>query len=130
MTCTVAAVFDGGIEVRVGDGSPGVIRKSELSRDRSEQRPDRFAPGEKVDAKIIQIDQAARKLQLSIKARELDEEKQAVATYGSSNSGASLGDILGAAIKEKRESAERAEAAASGSGAAFGRADLTPSARR
>jgi small subunit ribosomal protein S1 len=116
VTCTVAAVFDGGIEVRVGDGSPGVIRKSELSRDRSEQRPDRFAPGEKVDAKIIQIDQAARKLQLSIKARELDEEKQAVATYGSSDSGASLGDILGAAIKEKRESAERAEAAASGSG--------------
>jgi small subunit ribosomal protein S1 len=115
VTCTVAAVFDGGIEVRVGDGSPGVIRKSELSRDRSEQRPDRFAPGEKVDAKIIQIDQAARKLQLSIKARELDEEKQAVATYGSSDSGASLGDILGAAIKEKRESAERAEAAASSS---------------
>ncbi len=116
VTCTVAAVFEGGIEVRVGDGSPGVIRKSELSRDRSEQRPDRFAPGEKVDAKIIQIDQAARKLQLSIKARELDEEKQAVATYGSSDSGASLGDILGAAIKEKRESAERAEAAASSSG--------------
>ncbi len=116
VTCTVTAVFDGGIEVRVGDGSPGMIRKSELSRDRSEQRPDRFAPGEKVDAKIIQIDQAARKVLLSIKARELDEEKQAVATYGSSDSGASLGDILGAAIKEKRESAERAEAAASGSG--------------
>jgi small subunit ribosomal protein S1 len=115
VTCTVVAAFDSGIEVRVGDGTPGIIRKSELSRDRSDQRPDRFAPGEKVDAKIIQIDQAARKLQLSIKARELDEEKQAVATYGSSDSGASLGDILGAAIKEKRESAER-EAAASGSG--------------
>ena len=110
VTCTVAAVFDGGIEVRVGDGVPGVIRKSELSRDRSEQRPDRFAAGEKVDAKIIQIDHATRRVQLSIKARELDEEKQAVATYGSSDSGASLGDILGAAIKEKRESAERAEA--------------------
>jgi small subunit ribosomal protein S1 len=110
VTCTVAAVFDGGIEVRVGDAAPGVIRKSELSRDRSEQRPDRFAAGEKVDAKIIQIDHAARKVQLSIKARELDEEKQAVAAYGSSDSGASLGDILGAAMKEKRESAERAEA--------------------
>jgi Ribosomal protein S1 len=112
VTCTVAAVFDGGIEVRVGDGVPGVIRKSELSRDRSEQRPDRFAAGEKVDAKIIQIDHGSRKVQLSIKARELEEEKQAVAAYGSSDSGASLGDILGAAIKEKRESAERAEAAA------------------
>ena len=100
----------GGIEVRVGDAAPGVIRKSELSRDRSEQRPDRFAAGEKVDAKIMQIDHAARKVQLSIKARELDEEKQAVAAYGSSDSGASLGDILGAAMKEKRESAERAEA--------------------
>jgi small subunit ribosomal protein S1 len=112
VTCTVSSVFDGGIEVRVGDGLPGVIRKSDLSRDRSEQRPDRFATGEKVDAKIIQIDNATRRVQLSIKARELDEEKQAVATYGSSDSGASLGDILGAAIKEKRESVERAEAAA------------------
>src|SRR5512147_217680 len=110
VTCTVTSVFDGGIEVRVGDTAPGVIRKSELSRDRSEQRPDRFAAGEKVDAKIMQIDHAARKVQLSIKARELDEEKQAVAAYGSSDSGASLGDILGAAMKEKRESAERAEA--------------------
>ncbi|HYN40010.1 MAG TPA: 30S ribosomal protein S1, partial [Rhodospirillales bacterium] len=112
VTCTVSSVFDGGIEVRVGDGVPGVIRKSDLSRDRSEQRPDRFAVGEKVDAKIIQIDHTTRRMQLSIKARELDEEKQAVAAYGSSDSGASLGDILGAAIKEKRESAERAEAAA------------------
>jgi len=111
VTCTVAAVFEGGIEVRVGDGIPGVIRKSELSRDRSEQRPDRFAAGEKVDAKIVQIDHATRKVQLSIKAREMEEEKQAVATYGSSDSGASLGDILGAAIREKRESAERAGAA-------------------
>jgi small subunit ribosomal protein S1 len=110
VTCTVSSVFDGGIEVRIGDSVPGIIRKSELSRDRSEQRPDRFAAGEKVDAKIMQIDHAARKVQLSIKARELDEEKQAVAAYGSSDSGASLGDILGAAMKEKRESAERAEA--------------------
>ncbi|MBK8174955.1 MAG: 30S ribosomal protein S1 [Rhodospirillales bacterium] len=110
VTCTVSGVFDGGIEVRVGDNVPGVIRKSELSRDRSEQRPDRFATGEKVDAKITQIDHASRKVQLSIKAREFDEEKQAVAAYGSSDSGASLGDILGAAIREKRESAERADA--------------------
>ena len=84
-----------------GDGRrrlPGFIRKSELSRDRSEQRPDRFAVGEKVDAKITAIDRATRKVTLSIKAREVDEEKQAMAEFGSSDSGASLGDILGAAI--------------------------------
>ncbi|WP_223291852.1 30S ribosomal protein S1 [Defluviicoccus vanus] len=111
VTCTVSAVLDNAVEVRLNDGIPGVIRKSELSRDRVEQRPDRFATGEKVDAKIIQIDHPGRKVLLSIKARELDEEKQAVATYGSSDSGASLGEILGAAIKEKRQSAERAEQA-------------------
>lgn len=108
VTCTVSHVFENGIEVLVGDGVPGLIRKVELSRDRSEQRPDRFAPGEKVDAKIIQIDHSGRKMLLSIKARELEEEKQAVATYGSSDSGASLGEILGAAIKEKKETAEAA----------------------
>ncbi len=111
VTCTVSHVFENGIEVLVGDGVPGLIRKSELSRDRSEQRPDRFAPGEKVDAKIIQIDHGGRKMLLSIKARELEEEKQAVATYGSSDSGASLGEILGAAIKEKKETAEAARRA-------------------
>ena len=92
--------------MQTADGVPGIIRKAELSRDRSEQRPDRFARGEKVDAKVLQIDHSGRKVVLSIKAREIEEEKQAVATYGSSDSGASLGDILGAAIKEKRETAE------------------------
>jgi small subunit ribosomal protein S1 len=112
VTCAVTSVLENAIEVRVGDGITGVIRKAELSRDRSEQRPDRFATGEKVDAKIVQIDHASRKVILSIKAREFDEEKQAVATYGSSDSGASLGDILGAAIKdkEKRGAVERMEA--------------------
>ena len=108
VTCTVSAVVDNGIEVKIGDSVPGFIRKSELSRERSEQRPDRFAPGEKVDAKITQIDQAARRVTLSIKAREVEEEKKAMAEYGSSDSGASLGDILGAAFKEKREAAEKA----------------------
>jgi small subunit ribosomal protein S1 len=112
VTCSVAAVLDNGIEVKVGDGVTGFIRKADLSRDRGEQRPDRFAPGEKVDAKITQVDHGGRKLVLSIKAREVEEEKKAVATYGSSDSGASLGDILGAAIKEKQASAERAEAEA------------------
>jgi len=103
VTCTVSAVQDGGIDVTVGDGMPGFIRKSELSRDRSEQRPDRFAIGEKVDAKVTQIDTKTRKLTLSIKVREVDEEKQAMAEYGSSDSGASLGEILGAAIKQRQE---------------------------
>ena len=81
----------------------GFIRKSELSRDRSEQRADRFAVGEKVDAKVTQIDQKNRKVTLSVKAREIEEEKKAMAEYGSSDSGASLGDILGAALRQKEE---------------------------
>jgi len=105
VTCTVAGVLDNGIEVAVGDGALGFIRKSELSRERSEQRPDRFAVGEKVDAKITNIDKKTRRITLSIKAREMDEEKQAVAEYGSTESGASLGDILGAALN--RAQAER-----------------------
>ena len=102
VTCTVTQVTDGGIEVLVNDALTGFIRKSDLSRDRSEQRPDRFAAGEKVDAKITQIDKSGRKLSLSIKALEVEEEKKAMAEYGSSDSGASLGDILGAALKEKQ----------------------------
>ena len=103
VTCTVSKITDGGIEVLVNGSLPGFIRKSDLSRDRSEQRPDRFAEGEKVDAKVTQIDKASRKVTLSIKAREQEEEKEAMATYGSSDSGASLGDILGAALRQKAE---------------------------
>ncbi len=106
VTCTVQEVLDNGIEVRVNDSVPGFIRKAELSRDRSEQRPDRFAPGEKVDAKITQLDKSGRKLTLSIKAREVEEEKEAMAAYGSTDAGASLGDILGAAIAEKQQAAD------------------------
>ena len=111
VTCTVTKVTDGGIEVSVADGLTGFIRKADLSRDRSEQRPDRFAADEKVDARITNIDRATRKLTLSIKARELAEEKKAMAEYGSSDSGASLGDILGAALQEKKAAAEEAAAA-------------------
>src|SRR5258707_119612 len=100
VSCPVSAIADGGIEVTVGDGMPGFIRKSDLSRDRSEQRPDRFAVGEKVDAKVTAVDKTTRKVTLSIKAREVEEEKKAMAEYGSSDSGASLGDILGAALKK------------------------------
>jgi small subunit ribosomal protein S1 len=103
VTCTVTAVVDGGIEVSVGDGLSGFIKKADLSRERSEQRPDRFAVGEKVDAKILQVDAKTRKLSLSIKAREVEEDKQAMAEYGSSDSGASLGDILGAALSKAKK---------------------------
>jgi len=106
VTCTITAITEGGIEVTAGDGVPGFIRKAELSRERSEQRPDRFAVGEKVDAKIMQIDANSRKLSLSVKALEVQEEKQAMNDYGSSNSGASLGDILGAALQEKKASSD------------------------
>jgi len=103
VTCTVTQITDGGIEVSVTDGFTGFIRKSDLSRERSEQRPDRFAVGEKVDAKVTQIDRASRKIGLSIKAKEVEEEKQAMAEFGSSDSGASLGDILGAALKRAQK---------------------------
>ncbi len=103
VTCAVTQITDGGIEVTVTDGLSGFIRKSDLSRERSEQRPERFAEGEKVDAKVTQIDSKTRRVSLSIKAREIDEEKQAMEQYGSTDSGASLGDILGAALKEKAQ---------------------------
>ncbi len=103
VTCTITKVTDNGIEVTVNEVMTGFIRKSDLSRDRSEQRPDRFAVGEKVDARVTMVDKAGRKLNLSIKAKEIQEEKQAMKDYGSSDSGASLGDILGAALQSKRE---------------------------
>jgi small subunit ribosomal protein S1 len=103
VTCTITAVTDNGLEVTVNDGATGFIRKAELSRDRSEQRTERFAVGEKVDAKVTNIDKATRKLTLSIKQREIEEDKQAVEQYGSSDSGASLGDILGAALNRAKK---------------------------
>jgi small subunit ribosomal protein S1 len=111
VTATISAILETGIEVSLPDGMPGFIRKSELSRDRSEQRPDRFAIGERVDAKVTTIDRATRRVSLSIKAREVDEEKKAMAEFGSAESGASLGDILGAAIRRRQGAAgEKGEA--------------------
>ena len=101
VTCTVASVSDNGIDVTVGESMTGFIRRTDLSRDRAEQRSDRFAVGEKVDAVVTNIDKKTRKLSLSIKARETAEEKQAMADFGSSDSGASLGDILGAALAKR-----------------------------
>ena len=103
VTCTVHEVVDNGIEVELQGGAIGFVRKAELSRDRSEQNPRRFAVGEKVDARVISIDSKSRKISLSIKQREIAEEKKAVADYGSSESGASLGDILGAAFNKAAE---------------------------
>ncbi len=98
ITVAVTAIEDGGIEVEY-EGMKSFIRRSDLSRDRAEQRPERFSAGDKIDVRVTNIDPKTRKLGLSIKAREIAEEKEAVAQYGSSDSGASLGDILGAALK-------------------------------
>ncbi len=103
MTVTVAAVLDNALEVTLPGELTGVIRRSELGRDRSEQRPDRFAVGERVDAKVTQVDKAGRRIQLSIKALEIDEERSAMEQFGSSDSGASLGDILGAALRDRAQ---------------------------
>jgi small subunit ribosomal protein S1 len=104
VTCEVVNVQDNGIEVKVaGSEMTTFIKRSDLSRDRSEQRPERFNVGDKVDAAIVSFDKAARRVTVSVKALEIAEEKQAVAQYGSSDSGASLGDILGAAMKKREE---------------------------
>ncbi|HEY5301796.1 MAG TPA: 30S ribosomal protein S1 [Acetobacteraceae bacterium] len=103
VTCVVSQVQQNGIEVKVGDVLTGFIRRSELARDKTDQRTDRFAVGEKVDARIQSVDRASRRLTLTIKGKEVEEEKQAMAEYGSSDSGASLGDILGAAIRRRNQ---------------------------
>ena len=104
VTCTVTDVQENGIEVQLADSEmKSYIRRSDLARDRGDQRPDRFAVGDKIDAQIINIDRSGRRVSLSIKALEITEEKEAVAQYGSSDSGASLGDILGAAMKQAED---------------------------
>jgi small subunit ribosomal protein S1 len=102
VTCEVTAVNDGGIEVKIVDTDmTAFIKRSDLARDRNDQRPERFAVGEKVDARVTLFDKKARKVGVSIKALEIAEEKEAVAQYGSSDSGATLGDILGTALKQR-----------------------------
>ncbi len=103
VTITVLEVRDGGLEVQVGeDGATGFLKRTDLGRDRDEQRPERFQPGQKFDAMVIGFDRS-KKPNFSVKAMQIADEKQAVAQYGSSDSGASLGDILGEALKAKRE---------------------------
>ena len=106
VTVTVTEVTSGGIEVKFGDDGAvmtSFIRKSDLSRDRQEQRPERFAVGDRLDAQLTNIDKAARRVSLSVKALEVAEDKEAIEKFGSSDSGASLGDILGAALREKAQ---------------------------
>ncbi len=101
VTVTVLEVRDGGLEVQAGDdGATGFIKRSDLGRDRDEQRPDRFQVGQKLDAMVTGFDRS-KKPNFSVKARQLAEEKEAVEQYGSSDSGASLGDILGEALKNR-----------------------------
>ncbi len=103
VTTTVSEVAENGLQVTVREGVPGFIRKQDLAKERPDQRPDRFAVGEKVDARITQIDRTNRRIQLSVKAIEIEEEKQAMQEYGSADSGASLGEILGEAIRQKQQ---------------------------
>jgi len=104
VTCEVLEVKDGGLEVSIADTElQSFIKRSDLSRDRDEQRPERFSVGQKVDARVIQFDKKSGRVGVSIKALEIAEEKEAVAQYGSTDSGASLGDILGAALKDQNE---------------------------
>jgi small subunit ribosomal protein S1 len=106
VTVTVTEITSGGIEVKFGeDAAPmtAFIRKSDLSRDRADQRPERFAVGDRLDAQIANVDKAARRVSLSVKALEMAEEKEAIEKFGASDSGASLGDILGAALREKAQ---------------------------
>ena len=93
----------------VGTDLTAFIKRSELARDREEQRPDRFQVGEKVDARVTQFDRRTRKVTVSIKALEVAEEKEAIAQYGSSDSGATLGDILGTALKRAGEKGDGKE---------------------
>lgn len=103
VTCEIKEIQDSGLLVSLDDKPIGFIRKNELSKDRQDRRTERFAVGERVDAKVLTIDQKTRMIQLSIKAREVDEEKAAMEQYGSTDSGASLGDILGAAMNAARQ---------------------------
>jgi len=107
VTCEVVEVKDAGIDVKIVDTDlSAFIRRAELARDRADQRPERFSVGDKLDARVTQFDRKARRVTLSIKALEVAEEKEAIAQFGSSDSGASLGDILGAALKKQTQTGD------------------------
>ncbi|MDA1132315.1 MAG: 30S ribosomal protein S1 [Proteobacteria bacterium] len=106
VTCTVTGIKANGLEVSIGEGIPAFVRKGDLARDRGEQRPDRFSVGDKVDAQVTSVDASGRKVGLSVKALEISDEREAMAQFGSSDSGASLGDILGAAFKAREDESD------------------------
>ena len=106
VTCSVVNVGKGGIDVEIGQGFPAFIKRNELSMDKSEQDPNRFEVGQKVDAKIINFDKKTRRVVLSIKSLQISDEKEAIKQYGSKDSGASLGDILGEAFDKNVVSSE------------------------
>ena len=106
VTCTVIQTQAGGIDVEIGDKIPAFIKRADLSKDKSEQNPERFEVGRKVDAKVTSYDAKSRKISLSIKALEISDEKKAIEQYGSKDSGASLGDILGEALDKSTSSAD------------------------
>jgi small subunit ribosomal protein S1 len=111
VTCEVTAVTDGGLEVKIVDTDlTSFIKRNELARERGDQNPERFAVGQKVDARVTQFDRKTHKVTVSIKALEVAEEKEALAQYGSTDSGASLGDILGAALKQRDDAPAEAKA--------------------
>src|SRR4051812_13927619 len=109
VTVTVREVQEGGLEVELAEGVRAYIKRSDLARDRADQRPERFGVGDKIDALITSSDKSGRRIGLSVKAREMAEEKEAVAQYGSSDSGASLGDILGAALSRAQKKKDEPE---------------------
>ena len=107
VTCTISSISEKGLDVNVGDNLNGFIKKSDLARERSDQKIERFGVGDKIDAMITNIDKKLKKITLSIKAKEIEEEKKVMEEYGSSDSGASLGDILGAALAKKDEDSSK-----------------------
>ena len=107
VTCTISSISEKGLDVNVGDNLNGFIKKSDLARERSDQKTERFGVGDKIDAMITNIDKKLKKITLSIKAKEIEEEKKVMEEYGSSDSGASLGDILGAALAKKDEDSSK-----------------------
>jgi small subunit ribosomal protein S1 len=114
VTCVVTAIQESGIEVKINDTIIAFVKKSDLSRDRQEQRPERFAVGDRVDAKVTNVDKTAHKVTVSIKALEADEQKRVIEEYGSADSGASLGDILGAALNDASEGKSKSKKAKKG----------------
>jgi len=107
VTCTISNISEKGLDVSVGDNLSGFIKRGDLARERSDQKTERFGVGDKIDAMITNIDKKLKKITLSIKAKEIEEEKKVMEEYGSSDSGASLGDILGAALAKKDEDSSK-----------------------